>query len=78
MLFLIKMKIYILLAFFFFNQAIASSNFECDSIDENLSGMVCSLEDGSVKTISTLFQLGEDYEAQINFPSGKTWNVFII
>ena len=76
MLFLIKMKIYILLAFFFFNQAFASSNFECDSIDENLSGMVCSLEDGSVKTISTLFQLGEDYEAQINFPSGKTWNVF--
>jgi len=40
------MKLFLFLAIFFSNQTFALADFKCDAIDENLSGMVCLLEDG--------------------------------
>ena len=64
MLFFIKIKLFLFLAIFFSNQTFALADFKCDAIDENLSGMVCLLEDGSTLTVSTLLQLGKNYNAK--------------
>ncbi len=54
----------------------SNENYQCDAVDDDLTGLVCISSDKKYSTVSKLTQLGSTYNASITFPDdGDTWEV---